>query len=113
MPYSDMYPFHLLGIPSISFSSSAPDGSWNFIHTAADTFDKMTPRGLMLDSLVVARLLARLLYDPAIPHKTPEETAASIAHLGEVFEFEGRLPDGASKGLGPARVSMPTSDSGR
>jgi len=113
MPYSDMYPFHLLGIPSISFSSSAPDGSWNFIHTAADTFDKMTPRGLMLDSLVVARLLARLLYDPAIPHKTPEETAASIAHLREVFEFEGRLPNGASKGLGPARVSMPTSDSGR
>lgn len=103
MPYSDMYPFHLLGIPSISFGSSAPDGSWNFVHTAADTFDKMTPRGLMLDSLVVARLLARLLYDPAIPHKTPEETAASIAHLREVFEFEGRLPDGGSKGLGPAR----------
>jgi hypothetical protein len=102
MPYSDMYPFHLLGIPSVSFSSSAPDGSWNFVHTAADTLDKMTPRGLMLDSLVVARLLARLLYDPAIAHKTPEETAASVAHLGEVFEHEGRLPNGASKGLSPA-----------
>ncbi len=100
MPYSDMYPFHLLGIPSISFSSSAPDGSWNFIHTAADTFDKMTPRGLMLDSMVVARLIARLLYDPAIPHKSPEEVASSIAHLREVFELEGRLPDGGSKGLG-------------
>ncbi len=102
MPYSDMYPFHLLGIPSVSFSSSAPDGSWNFVHTAADTFDKMTPRGLMLDSLVVARLLARLLYDPAIPHKTSEETADSIKHLREVFEFEGRLPNGGSKGLSPA-----------
>ncbi len=97
LAYSDMYAFHLCGIPSVYFGSSAPDGSWNFGHTSADTFDKMEPRGLMLDSLAVSRLLAHISFRKAVARKSPSEVSGSIDHLREAFELEGRNPDGSTR----------------
>lgn len=64
-PNSDMHPFMLAGVPCawlFDMSMSLADLGWP--HTAADTVDKVSARGLRVTSLLLARLL---LYMAATP----------------------------------------------
>jgi len=98
-PYSDMYPFVLAGVPAATMSSlgGGPKAGRGWGHTAADTFDKVSPRALQLDALIVARLLLRLAnLGPGWPaeHKTPADIRSLLAgeDLLEVLRFERREP---------------------
>jgi Iap family predicted aminopeptidase len=95
--YSDMYHFASLGIPSATYASAeaasagAPRG-WG--HTYWDTLDKLNPRGIQMDSILLARLLLRLATMEEIPlrKKTPGEFRDKLAEMGflEVLKYELR-----------------------
>lgn len=93
--YSDMYPFAMAGVPSATMATWDPKQvgrGWG--HTAADTLDKVNPRDLRRDALVVARLLLRLAtredFRPA--HKTPADMRKLLEADGlvEILAYEGR-----------------------
>jgi Zn-dependent M28 family amino/carboxypeptidase len=99
-PYSDMFPFAMAGVPSATMSSAGdPRSGRGWGHTAADTLDKVSPRGLAADAMTVARLflrLANIAEDRGWParRRTPEELKALLAEqdLLEVLTIEGRYP---------------------
>ena len=98
-PYSDMYPFVLEGVPAatIASESGGPRGARGWGHTAADTLDKVSPRGLQKDALLVARILLHLVngleHWPAA-HKPKEEIKKLLdeEELLEVLKYEERYP---------------------
>ena len=97
--YSDMYPFAEAGIPAGSYASSNPTGNSGaprgYGHTYWDTIDKINPRAIMLDAIMVARFLLRLATLDKLPfkHKPPAEISAKLKERGleEVMAFEQRL----------------------
>ena len=98
-PYSDMYPFVLAGVPAATMASEStgPRGARGWGHTPADTLDKVAPRALQKDALLVARMLLHLANEdrnwPA-PHKSKEEIKSLLAQeeLLEVLKYEERYP---------------------
>ena len=85
--HSDHYPFAIRGIPSASLSS--PDDSASLIgrgwgHTEADTFDKVTLRGLQMAAMVTSRLLLDVASDPDFPGelKSKEDLEEQLTTLG-------------------------------
>jgi aminopeptidase YwaD len=81
---SDHFPFSLAGIQAVwALTSSAPSGA--YIHTAADTLDKVEPRLLRQTAAALTRVLWRMTSDPAgIPQgrKTPDELQKDLAAAG-------------------------------
>jgi len=100
-PYSDQFNFAAAGVPSGFMSSTRPPGrkpgerGWG--HTAADTLDKVSPRGLQMDALNLARLLLHMSFqeqDWPAAHKGKAEIKKLLENDGlwEVLGFEKRLP---------------------
>ncbi len=99
-PYSDQFNFAAAGVPS-AFMSTRQSGrkpderGWG--HTAADTLDKIDPRGLQMDALNLARLLLYASFqeqDWPASHKGKGEIKKLLENqdLWEVLGFEKRLP---------------------
>ncbi len=95
--HSDMYPFSLAGVPSgyLAVMEEVRTGR-NWGHTAADTLDKVSPRWLRLDSMLVARLVLRMACWPEWPgrRRTRDEVRDLMEQLGflEVLKYTGRMP---------------------
>lgn len=94
-PYSDHYPFMAAGIPSAHFASRDPAHKGRgWLHTAADTLDKVDPRAIQGDAITVARTVLRLAMADRLPvrSRTRAEVAAMLQAQGwlEVLALEGR-----------------------
>lgn len=94
-PYSDMYPFAINGVPAAMLGNAASmNSSRGFGHTAADTVDKVSLRGLREDSIFVARLMLHLASDTKWPgqHKDFSEMKKKLADQGllEIMKYESR-----------------------
>ena len=81
--HSDHYPFALRGIPNGTLN--ARDTSAGMIgrgwgHTEADTFDKMSLRGLQMSAALVARLALAISQDDSFParHRTQDEVREQL-----------------------------------
>jgi Zn-dependent M28 family amino/carboxypeptidase len=81
--HSDHYPFALRGIPNGTLN--AADTSAGMIgrgwgHTEADTFDKLSLRGLQMSAALVARLALAIAQDDDFParHRTLDEVRAQL-----------------------------------
>lgn len=100
--YSDMYHFSAVGFPSGSYASSNPTNNGGaprgFGHTYWDTLDKLNPRTIQLDAILVSKLIGRLATEEKLPFrkKTPAEITEKLRQRGmaEVMAYELRkLPD--------------------
>ncbi|MGE5653995.1 MAG: M28 family peptidase, partial [Bacillota bacterium] len=96
-PYSDMYNFAAVGIPSSSYASAEPVSGgaprgWG--HTYWDTLDKINPRAIQMDGILIARILLRLATEEALPlvKKTPSDFATKLKEMGldAVLRYELR-----------------------
>jgi hypothetical protein len=98
--HSDHYPFALLGIPNGTLN--AKDTSAGMVgrgwgHTEADTFDKLSLRGLQMSAALVARLALAIAQDDTFPtrHRTLDE-------VREQLEAEKLLDKATAAGRFPA-----------
>lgn len=100
--YSDMYHFSAVGFPSGSYASSNPSNNGGaprgFGHTYWDTLDKLNPRTIQLDAILVAKMIGRFATVNQLPFrkKTPAEMTEKLRQRGmaEVMAYELRtLPD--------------------
>ena len=100
--YSDMYHFSAVGFPSGSYASSNPSNNGGaprgFGHTYWDTLDKLNPRTIQLDAILVAKMIGRFATVNQLPFrkKTPAEITEKLRQRGmaEVMAYELRtLPD--------------------
>jgi Zn-dependent M28 family amino/carboxypeptidase len=99
--YSDMYNFAREGIPSSTYSSSDPVSGGaprGYGHTYWDTLDKLNPKGIQNDAIILSRLLLRLATLPELPlqHKTPADLGRHLKEIGldEVLRYELRKVPG-------------------
>ena len=96
--YSDMYPFAAAGFPCGSYASSTPSAGSGaprgYGHTFWDTIDKINPRAIQLDAILVARFLTRMASLEELPFKKKEAAAitAKLKERGfdEVMKYEQR-----------------------
>jgi Zn-dependent M28 family amino/carboxypeptidase len=96
-PFTDHYPFMLAGVPSALVS--VPNNNsvrWRLSHTAADTLDKVSPRALQTDAILIARLMLRLARLNPWPgkHRTQQQVKDLLASedLLETLRLEARYP---------------------
>ncbi len=99
--YSDMYNFACRGIPSSTYSSSDPvtgGAPRGYGHTYWDTLDKLNPKGIQSDAIILARLLLRLatLEELPLKHKTPAEFGRRLKEMGfdQILRYELRAVPG-------------------
>jgi Zn-dependent M28 family amino/carboxypeptidase len=87
---SDHFPFSLAGVAGVwAVTSAAPPGT-GWVHTAADTLDKIDPRVLRQTAAVVTRLLLRMAAEPErLPRgrQAPEDVRKQVSDAG----FESHL----------------------
>ena len=94
---SDHFPFSLRGVAAAWAVTSAPAAGPGWVHSAADTLDKVEPRLLRQTAAAVARLLLRLAAEPrALPRGCQPPAAVQQAVTAAGFEGElrarGRWP---------------------
>lgn len=99
--YSDMFNFASVGIPASTYASSDPvtgGAPRGYGHTFWDTLDKINPKGLQSDSIILARLLLRLTTIAELPmkHKTPADFHLRLQEMGfdQVLRYERRAVPG-------------------
>jgi len=99
--YSDMYPFAAAGFPAATYSSSEPVSGGaprGYGHTYWDSLDKLNPRALQMDSILVARTILRLATMDQVPlvRKQPADLGARLEQMGltEVLRYELRKVPG-------------------
>lgn len=97
--HSDHFPFAVRGIPNGTLN--ARDTSAGMVgrgwgHTEADTFDKISPRGLQMSAVLVARLMLKIAQDDSFPAKrrTTDEVRQQLDDAGLLARLEssGRFP---------------------
>jgi Zn-dependent M28 family amino/carboxypeptidase len=96
-PFTDHYPFMLAGVPTaLVWVPNNNSGRWRFGHTAADTVDKVSPRAMQTDAILIARLMLRLSRLDPWPgtHRTWQQVKANLAgeDLLEMLKVEARYP---------------------
>lgn len=94
---SDHFPFSLAGLNAVWAVTSHPETLTGWVHTAADTLDKLEPRLLRQTAATVVRLLLRMATDSEdLPRgrKTPEEIKRVLADAGfeKSLRASGRWP---------------------
>jgi aminopeptidase YwaD len=85
IPNSDHFPFSLAGISTVMAVTSRPEHRAHWVHTAADTLDKLEPRTVRGTAAAVARLLLRMSSDPQnLPraHMPPQEVQRLVTEAG-------------------------------
>jgi aminopeptidase YwaD len=94
--YSDHFPFQLRGVAAGSLAefSDAKAGVRGFGHTAADTLDKVSARGIENSAMFVARMFLRMANTKEWPakRKSTEEVKKILGEYVEVLELEKRSP---------------------
>jgi hypothetical protein len=91
--YGDHQPFFLRGVPVLSPRSRLEDESWQYYHTSADTYDKLTFKQLDLEAAFVAVLALELAATekPVMRRLAEQEIDELIERhdLGESLRFWG------------------------
>lgn len=94
---TDHFAFTLAGIASLwAVTSPAPSGQ-GWVHTAADTLDKVDVRLLREATATIARVLLRMALEPEkLPQgrKPPETVRQAVAEAGleKILRLQGRWP---------------------
>jgi aminopeptidase YwaD len=97
--HSDHFPFAVRGIPNGTLN--ARDTSAGMVgrgwgHTEADTFDKISPRGLQMSAILVARLMLQIAEDDSFPaqRRSTDEVRQQLDDAGLLARLEssGRFP---------------------
>ena len=69
-PYSDHWPFYMLGVPAAHFRDSPADPiDMLYSHTSEDTVDKVDPKGLKDSAMILALALMKIADSEEIPIK--------------------------------------------
>jgi Iap family predicted aminopeptidase len=94
---SDHFPFSLAGVAGVWALTSVPPTGHGWVHTSADTLDKLELRTLRQTASTAARLLLRMASEPAgLPRgcKTPEEVKKMVVEAGfeKALRFKGKWP---------------------
>lgn len=87
--YSDMYHFAANGNPAAAYMSSDPvtgGAPRGYGHTYWDSLDKLNPRALQMDSIMVARLALRMATMPELPFK--QKAAADFGERLKKIGFD-------------------------
>jgi Zn-dependent M28 family amino/carboxypeptidase len=84
----DHWPFYMLGVPTAHFRDVPPDPVDRlYSHTAADTVDKVDPKGMNDAAIVLALTLVSLANEEHIPVKhTPREEIINILEERKIVE---------------------------
>lgn len=94
--YSDHFPFQIKGVATGSLGefSDARSGVRGWGHTAADTLDKVSPLGLELSAMFVARMMLRMANRTDWPakRKTVDRVKEELGEYLEVLKLEKRNP---------------------
>jgi Zn-dependent M28 family amino/carboxypeptidase len=78
-PHSDHWPFVQRGVPGVQLRSVTGSRGRGWGHTAADTYDKVDPRDVRTQAILVADLAADVASeDVEIPHKEESEIARRL-----------------------------------
>ena len=78
-PHSDHWPFVKWGVPGYHVMSETGDRGRGWGHTFADTLDKVEPRVLREQAILLTELVVHVASEGfAVEHKPPEEIAAAL-----------------------------------
>jgi Zn-dependent M28 family amino/carboxypeptidase len=79
LPHSDHWPFVQWGVPGYMVSSETGDRGRGWGHTFADTLDKLEPRNLREQAILLTELVVELADDEVdVPHRPPAEVAEAL-----------------------------------
>jgi len=98
--HSDHFPFLLAGVPTATLTGGSSEGNnGHFMHTAADTLDKVQAEHLQAEAVRVARAVLRLSWSEQWPGKrrAPADVKRVLEDAGLLKElaYEGRFPFGS------------------
>jgi len=94
-PHSDHWPFVQWGVPGYHVMSETGGSGRGWGHTYADTLDKLEPRDLREQSILLTELVVTLAADDReIPRRDPEEIADQLEaeDLAEGMKITGDWP---------------------
>jgi Zn-dependent M28 family amino/carboxypeptidase len=94
-PHSDHWPYVQWGVPGYHVMSETEGEGRGWGHTRADTLDKLEPRNLREQAVLVAELVVHLASDDVeISHRDPEDIADQLADedLAESMQITGDWP---------------------
>jgi Zn-dependent M28 family amino/carboxypeptidase len=94
-PHSDHWPYVRRGIPGIHAMSVTGDAGRGWGHTRADTIDKLEPRTLREQAILLTELVVRLADEATtVPHRDPDEIATQLdaEGLAESMKITGDWP---------------------
>jgi Zn-dependent M28 family amino/carboxypeptidase len=92
VPHSDHWPFVRWGVPGYMVSSSSDDRGRGWGHTSADTLEKLEPRTLREQAILLTELVVDVAgEDVEIPH---EEAETMASYLKEEDQAEGMKKTG-------------------
>ncbi len=78
-PFSDQWPFAKWGVPTYLAQSKTTDGGRGWGHTYADTIDKIDPRTVREQAILLTDLTVRLADDRlSIGHKSADQVARAL-----------------------------------
>jgi len=97
LAHSDHFPFVLAGVSAIAAMTSRAEGGWKWIHTTADTLDKLDQRALREAAGTTARILLRMAIRPdGLPtgRQTAEEVKQALTEAGieKSLRIQGEWP---------------------
>jgi len=94
-PHSDHWPYVQWGVPGYHVMSETDGEGRGWGHTRADTLDKLEPRNLREQAILIAELVVHLASeDVAVEHRDPEEIAEQLEDedLAESMQITGDWP---------------------
>ncbi|WP_137289737.1 M28 family peptidase [Natronorubrum halophilum] len=97
-PHSDHWPFVRRGVPGYHVKSTSDDVGRGWGHTFADTLEKLEPRTLREQAILLTDLVVTLTREDAtVEHRDPEGIAADLEEQGlaEGMRVTGDWPDDA------------------
>ncbi|WP_121742399.1 M28 family peptidase [Natronorubrum halophilum] len=97
-PHSDHWPFVRRGVPGYHVKSTSDDVGRGWGHTFADTLEKLEPRTLREQAILLTDLVVTLTREDAtVEHRDPEGIATGLEEQGlaEGMRVTGDWPDDA------------------
>ena len=94
-PHSDHWPYVQQGVPGYHVTSDTDEAGRGWGHTRADTLDKLEPRVLREQAILLTELVVELASEDAeIGHRNPDEVAAQLEaeDLAEGMKVTGDWP---------------------
>jgi Zn-dependent M28 family amino/carboxypeptidase len=94
-PHSDHWPYVQWGVPGLFLGSDTGSDDRGWGHTRADTLDKLEPRTLREQALLVTELVVHLAReDVSVPPRDPSAIAAQLEaeDLAEGMQVIGDWP---------------------